>query len=114
MLDNNKCILTYGISFYEREKLSTLGFKIIEVTPEMTNMTLGDIIGGLRFNIFNSNPIKTKIIVLNSFSDIEIKENIDNIRGIVNDTILALPTQKNVKWTFGDLVEHLVEDKIGI
>ena len=46
MLDNNKCILVYGLSNIELLNLSELGYKIIEITPEMCEMTLMDVLKG--------------------------------------------------------------------
>lgn len=111
MLDNNKCILVYGMNQVIKYNLTTLGFKVIEVTPEMTKMTVEEILSGLRFQTFNPNPIKTKIIILNNFSDNEIREKISEIRNIVKDSIMAVSTPSNVKWTFDKLAEHLVEEK---
>ena len=54
MLDNNKCILVYGLSSLEILRLRNLGYKLIEITPEMCEMILIDIIIGLKFEIFNS------------------------------------------------------------
>lgn len=111
MLDNNKCILVYGINQVIKYNLVTLGFKIIEVTPEMTKMTTEQILSGFRFQTVNPNTIKTKIIILNNFSDNEIREKVGEIRKIVKDGIMAVTTPSNVKWTFDELVKHLVEEK---
>ena len=111
MLDNNKCMLVYGAGSNELENLAKLGIKVIEITPEMTQMTLEEILEGFRFKTFNPSPIKAKIVILNSFSDNEIKQSIRGIRDIMDDTILAVPTPANIKWKFDKLAEHLVEER---
>ena len=42
MLENNKCILVYGLTNIDLEFIKKLNYKIIEITPEMCEMTLGD------------------------------------------------------------------------
>ena len=48
MLENNKCILVYGLTNIDLEFIKKLNYKIIEITPEMCEMTLGDILLGLK------------------------------------------------------------------
>ena len=43
MLENNKCILVYGLTNIDLEFIKKLNYKIIEITPEMCEMTLGEI-----------------------------------------------------------------------
>ena len=74
MLDNNKCILVYGLSNVELLNLKELGYKIIEITPEMCEMTLMDVLLGMRLEIFNSNPIKEKVILYNNLSQDELRK----------------------------------------
>ena len=64
MLENNKCILAYGLSNTELLNLKKLGYKIIEITPEMCEMTLMDVLLGMKLEIFNNNPIKEKVIII--------------------------------------------------
>lgn len=111
MLDNNKCILAHGLNEFDNKNLSDLGFKIVEITNEMTKMTLEDILSGLRFQTFNPKPINTKIIILNNFSDNEIREKVSEIRKITKDCILAVSTPVNLKWAFDDLAKHLIEER---
>ena len=44
MINNNKCILVYGLSNVDLEYMKKLDYKIIEITPEMCEMTLRDIL----------------------------------------------------------------------
>ena len=87
MLDNNKCILVYGLSNIELVSLRELGYKIIEITPEMCEMTLMDVLLGMRFDIFNSNPIKEKVILYNNLSENEIRKAIADTRRNIKDKL---------------------------
>ena len=68
MLENNKCILVYGLTNIDLELHKKLNYKIIEITPEMCEMTLGDILLGLKLNIYNNNPFKGKVILYNNLT----------------------------------------------
>ena len=52
MLENNKCILVYGLTNIDLEFIKKLNYKIIEITPEMCEMTLGDILFHLRGKLY--------------------------------------------------------------
>ncbi len=111
MLDNNKCILVYGLSSLEILSLKGLGYKLIEITPEMCEMTLMDVILGLRFEIFNNTPIKEKIILYNNLSQEEIKKAMLDTRKNIKDGILAVVTQQSINWKISYLIRHLIDEK---
>ena len=111
MLDNNKCILVYGLSNIELLSLKELGYKIIEITPEMCEMTLMDVLLGMRFDIFNSNPIKEKVILYNNLSENEIRKAIADTRRNIKDGILAVVTQQSINWKISYLIKHLIYEK---
>ena len=111
MLDNNKCILVYGLSNIELVSLRELGYKIIEITPEMCEMTLMDVLLGMRFDIFNSNPIKEKVILYNNLSENEIRKAITDTRRNIKDGILAVVTEQSINWKISYLIKHLIYEK---
>ena len=111
MLDNNKCILVYGLSNIELVSLRELGYKIIEITPEMCEMTLMDVLRGMRFDIFNSNPIKEKVILYNNLSENEIRKAIADTRRNIKDGILAVVTEQSINWKISYLIKHLIYEK---
>ena len=111
MLNNNKCILAYGLNSEELQGLEKIGVKIVEVTAEMTQMSLDEILQGLKFKTFDPNPIDAKVIILNNFSDNEIRTKVSLIRSTVNDCILAMPTANNRAWKFNYLTDHLVKER---
>lgn len=111
MLDNNKCILVYGLSNIELLSLKELGYKIIEITPEMCEMTLMDVLLGMRLEIFNSNPIKEKVILYNNLSQDELRKAITDTRQNIKDGILAVVTQQSINWKISYLIKHLRDEK---
>ena len=111
MLDNNKCILVYGLSNIELLNLKELGYKIIEITPEMCEMTLMDVLLGMRLEIFNSDPIKEKVILYNNLSEDEIRKAIVDTRQNIKDGILAVVTQQSINWQISYLIKHLRDEK---
>lgn len=111
MLDNNKCILVYGLSNIELLSLKELGYKIIEITPEMCEMTLMDVLLGMRLEIFNSDPIKEKVILYNNLSEDEIRKAIVDTRQNIKDGILAVVTQQSINWKISYLIKHLRDEK---
>lgn len=111
MLDNNKCILAYNVPSIELAHLRKANVKIIEVSKDMTEMTIKDILNGLRFETVKANPLKEKVILLNNFSDKELNEMIKNIRLGVRGGILAVVTPTSIKWKLEYLVKHLIEER---
>ena len=53
MLNNKKCILVYNLNDEELQKLKRLPFKVIEITKEMTSMTVKNIIEELEIETVN-------------------------------------------------------------
>ncbi|MGL5352490.1 MAG: DUF3783 domain-containing protein [Clostridium sp.] len=111
MLDNNKCILAYNFSELELNILKSSGIKVVEVSPEMLEMTIKDILGGLKFKTFNPDPIKEKTIIFNNFTDGELHKAIKAIREKIKGGLLAVVTPTTIDWKFNYLVKHLIEEK---
>lgn len=111
MLDNNKCILAYNLPKLELLKLKEENIKVIEILPEMVEMTVKDIIEGLKFQTFNQKPLDNKVILFNNFTDNELKSTIKSIRENIKGGILAVVTPTSIEWKFNYLVEHLIEER---
>ena len=107
MLENNKCILVYGLTNIDLEFIKKLNYKIIEITPEMCEMTLRDILSGLRLDIFNNSPLKEKVILYNNLTEIEVKKVINDTREGIKDGILAVVTEQSINWKVNYLIKHL-------
>ena len=111
MLNNNKCILAYNFSEFELNILKNGNIKVIEISSEMIEMTIKDILGGLRFKTFNPNPIKEKTILFNNFTDDELQPAIKVIRQKIKGGLLAVVTPTTIDWKFSYLVKHLIEER---
>lgn len=111
MLSNNKCILVHNVPEEELNELRNDGFKVIGVSSEMSEMTVFDILNGLRFETVNADLPKEAIILFNGFSDEEIKLAIATIRKRFKEGIFAAVTPTSIEWKFSYLVEHLIEEK---
>lgn len=111
MLSNNKCILVYNAPEEEVKILQGEGFKIIEVSEEMGEMTVSDILKGLKFETVNSNVSKETVILFNDFSDNEISLIIKEVRQRFKGGIFATVTPNSIEWKFSYLVEHLIEER---
>ena len=111
MLDNNKCILVYGLSNNDLEYIKKLQYKIIEITPEMCEMTLIDVLLGMRLEIFNSDPIKEKVILYNNLSQFEVRKAVNDTRENIKDGILAVVTEQSINWKISYLIKHLRDEK---
>ncbi|MFU7517315.1 DUF3783 domain-containing protein [Clostridium sp. HCS.1] len=111
MLSNNKCILVHNIPEEELKELRNDGFKVVEVSREMSEMTVSDILNGLRFETVNADLPQEAVILFNGFSDEEIKLAITTIRKRYKEGIFAAVTPSSIQWKFSYLVEHLIEEK---
>ncbi|WP_288222204.1 DUF3783 domain-containing protein [uncultured Clostridium sp.] len=111
MLSNNKCILVYNTPEDEIKALNKDGYKIIEISKEMGDMTVSDILEGLRFETVNTSLQEETVILFNDFSDEEIKIAIKNIRQRFKGGIFAAVTPTSIQWEFSYLVEHLIEER---
>ncbi|GIM28886.1 hypothetical protein CPJCM30710_15520 [Clostridium polyendosporum] len=111
MLENQKCILVYGLGDYELKELQVSNHKLINITAEMAGMKLRDILSGLRFETVNKFLPQEKVVILNNFSDEEIYQMVKVIRVIVKNVILATVTPTSIEWNFSDLLQHLIEER---
>ncbi|MDD7795137.1 DUF3783 domain-containing protein [Clostridium sp. 'White wine YQ'] len=111
MLNNQKTVLVYGFSQEQSSVLSSDKYDTVIVSKEMINMKLKDIIDGLRFETFESNPAKEQVVVFNNFTDDELKIMLSIIKGISPNAIKAVVTPTSINWSFKYLIEHLVEER---
>lgn len=111
MLNNNKCVLVYKVPENVIDDLLSSGYKIIDISNEMVDMTISDIINGLRFETVVKNLPKEAVILFNNFSDEEVKLNIKSIRQIYKQGIFAVVTEASIEWKFSYLIEHLIEER---
>ncbi|GAA0726177.1 DUF3783 domain-containing protein [Clostridium malenominatum] len=117
-MENNKCILIYGFTEEDKILLENLfkskGFpSYTEIEENMCNMTINDIIDGLKLGVFNVHNLpKEKVILFNNLSDLELDSCIKSLRGVFSpQPILAVVTPTSIDWTFKNLLEHLIEER---
>jgi hypothetical protein len=111
MLDNNKCILVYNMPLEKLDFLVDEGYKLIDVKKEMMDMTVRDILKGLKFETVTSKEYKESLILFNNFFDEELRVLIKRIRENIKGGILATVTEHSMDWKLGYLLEHLVEER---
>lgn len=117
ILDNNKEMLIFGFEEEENEILDKIIKKnalpkYITITDSMAKMTLGDILRGIKLEVFNVNLPKEKVILFNNFSDEEINKSISEFKKFFKPMpIMAVITATSIKWTFEYLLEHLIDER---
>ena len=111
MLNNNKCILVYGLNDEELNELNKANFKLKIINKEMTNMKIKDIVMGLKFETVTDYSTDEKIILFNNYDDKLLQSAVKKVRLIVKGPILAVVTPISSEWTFEYLSEHLIEER---
>lgn len=112
-MENNKTALIYGFDETEQNILSKIfngKYKVVEET--MGKMKIGDILNGIRLEVYNCNLPSEKIVLFNNFEDEELKQVIRTIKVSIQPApIFAVVTNTSIDWTFEYLLEHLVEER---
>jgi Domain of unknown function (DUF3783) len=111
MLDNNKCILVYNVPEEKLDFLISEGYKVLTVEKEMLNMTVRDVLDGLRFETVNTEEFNESLILFNNFPDEELRGLIKKVRENIKGGILATVTENSIEWKFNYLLEHLIEER---
>ncbi|WP_160670202.1 DUF3783 domain-containing protein [Clostridium sp. C8-1-8] len=112
MLDNQKCILAYGLEKEELSELEITKNKFIVITTEMANMKIKDLVSGLKFEtVADKATPQEKVLIFNNFEDKELHDLIKIVRATVKNSILAVVTPTSSEWTFSYLIEHLIEER---
>lgn len=111
MLNNNKCVLVYGINEEEVSELSKAGFKLKIITKDMINMKIKDIISGFKIETVNENYPSEKVFLFNNYEDKVLQTSVKLLRSIVKGGILAAVTPTSNEWTFEYLSTHLIEER---
>ncbi len=105
-------ILAYGLEQKDLEvfKMSNIEYKVI--TTKIFHDNIEDIIERSAKEEGDESLPKEKVILFNGFSDDELDKIIKLVRATIGRSpILAVVTDTSKKWTFGYLVEHLIEER---
>ena len=115
-LNNNKTMLVYGFTDFEKLSLDKLirekkisGYK--NITSEMCKMKIGNILSGYKFEIYDGKLPKEKVVLFNNFNDDEINVAIKCLKELSKGIIMAVVTPTSIEWTFEYLINHLIEER---
>ena len=97
MAINYKCILAYGLSDEELDKIQKRRLKV-KVVNDMEAPC-------------NKLPENEKALIFNGYNEKELRETIKFIRRFIEGGVLAVVTEQSSKWTFDYLIEHLIEER---
>lgn len=112
MAINYKCILAYGLSEEELDKIKRRMIKVKEITKENASDRIVDILcGNTSENTCDELPVDEKALIFNGYNDKELRATIKFIRSFVEGGVLAVVTEESSKWTFKYLLEHLIEER---
>ncbi|AJA49835.1 hypothetical protein CPAST_c37970 [Clostridium pasteurianum DSM 525 = ATCC 6013] len=117
VLNNDKLILIYGFS---QEEIVNIGelildnnlvkFKVID--RHSGKMTVENIIQGVKLPLAYGNVNHEKVVLFNNLTDEELEKTIKIFRNNIDKkTIFAVVTPTSIKWTFDELLEHLVQER---
>lgn len=117
ILHNDKALFIYGFDLEEQEQIN----KIIKelkiqraklIDESMGKMTVQDIINGLKFEIYDKDIPKERVILFNNFEDGELESCISKVRNTLEkQPILAVITPTSLNWTFKELLNHLIAER---
>lgn len=116
-LSNDKLILVYGFNQEEVVKIGEFILaddvaKLKVIDSGMVTMKIGSIIEGLKISTASNIVSNQKVILFNNLDDKELQNCVTNLKQIVGaDVIFAVVTETSIKWTFKELLEHLIEEK---
>lgn len=116
-LSNDKLILVYGFNQEEVVKIGEFILaddvaKLKVIDSGMATMKIGSIIEGLKISTASNIVSNQKVILFNNLDDKELQNCVTNLKQIVGaGVIFAVVTETSIKWTFKELLEHLIEEK---
>ncbi|MBE6072292.1 MAG: DUF3783 domain-containing protein [Clostridium butyricum] len=112
MAINYKCILAYGLTDEEFDKIQKRRIKIKKVTNADASNKIIDILCGNEVEDSKEElPVGEKALIFNGYNDKELRGVIKFIRSFVNGGVLAVVTEQSSKWTFKYLLDHLIEER---
>ncbi|EDS78229.1 conserved hypothetical protein [Clostridium botulinum C str. Eklund] len=114
---NRKVLLIYGFNEEEKNILKMLvmenkipSFKCID--KNMATSSLEYIICDVNNSKYDGELPEEKVVLFNSCQDKEVTKAISAIKQKINkDVIFAMVTETSIKWSFKDLIEHLIEER---
>ena len=112
MAINYKCILAYGLTDEEFDKIQKRRIKVKRVTNSDASNKIIDILCDTEVeNSEEELPVGEKALIFNGYNDKELRGVIKFIRGFIEGGVLAVVTEQSSKWTLKYLLEHLIEER---
>lgn len=112
MAINYKCILAYGLTDEEFDKIQKRRIKVKRVTNSDASNKIIDILCGTEVeNSEEELPVGEKALIFNGYNDKELRGVIKFIRGFIEGGVLAVVTEQSSKWTLKYLLEHLIDER---
>ncbi|CAG9702208.1 Conserved hypothetical protein, DUF3783 [Clostridium neonatale] len=112
MAINYKCILAYGLTDEEFDKIQKRRIKVKRVTNSDASNKIIDILCGTEVeNSEEELPVGEKALIFNGYNDKELRGVIKFIRGFIEGGVLAVVTEQSSKWTLKYLLEHLIKER---
>ena len=111
MLSDYKTLLVYGLTKEEIQKIALKTERVTEVTADMGNTKIIDILNRVKKNVSETELPDEKVIIFNKYTDSEIQKKVKFIRNRIDNPVLAVVTPTSINWTFKDLLEHLIAER---
>ena len=112
MAINYKCILVYGLTDDELDKIQKRRLKFKVVNEKNAGAKINDLLVNSNNEApCNELPEDEKAIIFNGYNDKELRETIKFIRRFIEGGVLAVVTEMSSTWNFNYLLEHLIEER---
>ncbi|WP_294373850.1 DUF3783 domain-containing protein [uncultured Clostridium sp.] len=112
MAINYKCILVYGLTDDELDKIQKRRLKFKVVNEKNAGAKINDLLVNSNIEApCNELPEDEKAIIFNGYNDKELRETIKFIRRFIEGGVLAVVTEMSSTWNFNYLLEHLIEER---
>ena len=112
MAINYKCILAYGLTDEELDKIQKRRLKVKVVNNKNAGARVIDLLCSNDIEAgCNELPEKEKALIFNGYNDKELRETIKFIRRFIEGGVLAVVTEQSSKWSFEYLLGHLIEER---
>ena len=112
MAINYKCILAYGLTDEELDKIQKRRIKVKIINEKNAGARIIDLLCGSNDETAcNKLPENEKALIFNGYNDKELRETIKFIRRFIEGGVLAVVTEQSSKWSFDYLLEHLIEER---
>ena len=112
MAINYKCILAYGLTDEELDKINKRRLKVKVINDKNAGARIIDLLCNNDIEAeCDKLPENEKALIFNGYNDKELRETIKFIRRFIEGGVLAVVTEQSSKWTFDYLIGHLIDER---